>query len=89
VLCPLDFETVAASVRKTSRCAIVHEDYVEYGVGAELDARISSELFEHLDAPVRRVGAAFSPIPFSPPLEAATLPSVERIVDNLRELAEF
>jgi pyruvate/2-oxoglutarate/acetoin dehydrogenase E1 component len=89
VLCPLDFETVAASVCKTGRCAIVHEDYAEYGVAAELAARVSSELFVDLDAPVLRVGAAFCPIPFSPPLEAATLPGVEGIVDNLRELAKF
>jgi pyruvate/2-oxoglutarate/acetoin dehydrogenase E1 component len=89
VLCPLDWDTVAASVRKTNRCIVVHEDYAEYGVGAEVAARVASELFEELDAPLARVGAAFHPIPFSPPLEAATLPSAERIADAVREVAAF
>lgn len=89
VLCPLDFDTVATSVRKTSRCLIAHEDYAEYGVGAELGARISSELFTDLDAPVARVGACFWPIPFSPPLEAATLPDVERVAGAVRSLNSF
>lgn len=89
VLCPLDWETVAASVARTSRCVVAHEDYAEYGVGAEIAARLASELFEQLDAPVARVGAAFHPIPFSPPLEAATLPGVEEIVRTIREAAGF
>jgi pyruvate/2-oxoglutarate/acetoin dehydrogenase E1 component len=89
VLCPLDFETVARSVAKTSRCVVVTEDYAEYGVGAEVTARVAGELFTDLDAPPRRVGAGFWPIPFSPPLEQATLPSRDRIVDALREVASF
>jgi 2-oxoisovalerate dehydrogenase E1 component beta subunit len=89
VLSPLDFETVAASVEKTARCVIVHEDYPDYGVGAEIAARLVAELFEHLDAPVVRVGARFWPIPFSPPLEEATLPSVVRIVDAVRTTTRF
>lgn len=89
VLCPLDWETIATSVRHTSRCVIVHEDYAEYGVAAELGARVASELFEELDAPIGRVGAAFHPIPFSPPLEAATLPGVDRICAAIQEAARF
>jgi 2-oxoisovalerate dehydrogenase E1 component beta subunit len=89
VLCPLDFDTVAASVEKTGRCLIAHEDYPEYGVAAELAARLAGELFRQLDAPVGRVGARFWPIPFSPLLEQATLPSCDRIVDAAREIARF
>jgi 2-oxoisovalerate dehydrogenase E1 component beta subunit len=89
VLCPLDWETVAASVRKTSRCVIAHEDYAEYGVAAEVAARVAAELLGELDAPVERVGAAFHPVPFSPPLEAATLPSADRIAAAIEEVATF
>jgi len=89
VLCPLDFETVAASVARTSRCLVVAEDYAEYGVAAEVAARVAGELFESLDAPVARVGGAFTPIPFSPPLEAATLPDADRIERSIRDLAGF
>lgn len=89
VLCPLDFETVAASVSKTSRCVIVHEDYSNFGVGAELAARVANECFTDLDAPIGRVGARFAPIPFSPPLEEAVLPTRERIAHGVREVAGF
>jgi pyruvate/2-oxoglutarate/acetoin dehydrogenase E1 component len=89
VLRPLDWETVFASVRKTSRCLVVSEDYEEYGVASEIAARLASELFTELDAPIARVGAGFWPIPFSPPLEEATLPSTERIVRVAKELAAF
>jgi 2-oxoisovalerate dehydrogenase E1 component beta subunit len=89
VLCPLDWETVASSVRKTSRCLVAHEDYAEYGVAAELCSRVASELFRELDAPVARVGSAFHPVPFSPPLEAATLPSADSITAAIEEVATF
>jgi 2-oxoisovalerate dehydrogenase E1 component beta subunit len=89
VLSPLDFDAVRMSVEKTSRCLVAHEDYPDYGVGAEVAARVAELLFEHLDAPVRRVGAKFWPIPFSPPLEQATLPSAEEIADAIRETVEF
>jgi 2-oxoisovalerate dehydrogenase E1 component beta subunit len=89
VLCPLDWDTVAASIRKTGRCVVVHEDYPHYGVGAELTARIASELFTDLDAPPVRIGAQFWPIPFSPPLEQATLPTVDAIQTMVRELTTF
>jgi pyruvate/2-oxoglutarate/acetoin dehydrogenase E1 component len=89
VLCPLDFESVAASVAKTGRCLIAHEDYPEYAVAAELAARLAGELFADLDAPIGRVGAHFWPIPFSPPLEQATLPDRDRIIEEVRRLAQF
>jgi 2-oxoisovalerate dehydrogenase E1 component beta subunit len=89
VLCPLDFDAVAESVATTGRCVVVHEDYAEFGVGAEIAARLASELFTELDAPPARVGARFWPIPFSPPLEAATLPDATRVADAIRDVAEF
>jgi 2-oxoisovalerate dehydrogenase E1 component beta subunit len=89
VLCPLDFDTVARSVAQTGRCLIAHEDYPDFGVAAELAARLADELFRDLDAPVGRVGSHFWPVPFSPPLEQATLPTCERIVDAVREIAHF
>lgn len=89
VLCPLDFAAVAASVTRTGRCLIAHEDHAEFGVAAELGARISAELFTSLDAPVARIGAAFHPIPFSPPLERAALPSSSGIAARLRELVAY
>lgn len=89
VLCPLDWDAIAASVGRTSRLLVVHEDYAEYGVAAEVCSRAVSELFTELDAPPRRVGAVFHPIPFSPPLEAATLPSVEKIVAAIEEVTAF
>ena len=75
--------------RRPGGALIAHEDYPEYGVAAELAARLAGELFRQLDAPVGRVGARFWPIPFSPPLEQATLPSCDRIVDAAREIARF
>jgi 2-oxoisovalerate dehydrogenase E1 component beta subunit len=89
VLCPLDLETVARSVARTGRCLIAHEDYPDFGVSAELAARLADELFRDLDAPVGRVGSRFWPVPFSPPLEQATLPSCARIIDAVREIARF
>jgi 2-oxoisovalerate dehydrogenase E1 component beta subunit len=89
VLCPLDFDAVARSVARTGRCLIAHEDYFRFGVASELAARLADELFRDLDAPVARVGAEFWPIPYSPPLEQATLPSVSRIAGAARELAGF
>jgi 2-oxoisovalerate dehydrogenase E1 component beta subunit len=89
VLCPLDWETVAASVTRTSRLVVVHEAYAEFGVAAEITSRAAAELFDSLDAPVGRFGARFHPIPFSPPLEQATLPNVDEIVKTIRATALF
>jgi pyruvate/2-oxoglutarate/acetoin dehydrogenase E1 component len=81
---PLDMETVAASIRKTHRTVIVHEACLTGGFGAELAARIQDELFDELDAPIKRVGAKDVPIPFSPPLEDFVLPSVEDVIAAVR-----
>jgi pyruvate dehydrogenase E1 component beta subunit len=83
---PLDMDTVAASIRKTHRAVIVHEACVTGGFGAELAARIQDELFDELDAPVKRVGAKNVPIPFSPTLEDFVLPSVDDVVEAVRSV---
>jgi pyruvate dehydrogenase E1 component beta subunit len=84
---PLDMDTVAASVKKTNRAVIVHEACVTGGFGSELAARIQSELFDYLDAPVGRVGAKDVPIPFSPPLEDFVLPSVADVIEAAKAVA--
>jgi 2-oxoisovalerate dehydrogenase E1 component len=86
---PLDMETVLESVRKTGKALVVHEDAVFMGFGAELAARIADESFEYLDAPVRRVGALDSFVPFAPNLEATVLPSVEGIAREIADLAAY
>jgi 2-oxoisovalerate dehydrogenase E1 component len=85
---PFDRDTVLESVRKTSRLAVVHEAVVPFGVGAELAATVAADAFWHLDAPPRRIGAAFTPAPYAPSLERVWLPDVERIAAGLRETAE-
>lgn len=83
---PLDMDTVAASVCKTHRAVIVHEACLTGGFGAELAARLQDELFDELDAPIKRVGALDVPIPFSPPLEDYVLPSVDRVIAAVRSI---
>lgn len=86
-LAPLDMATIAASVAKTHRVVIAHEAVRSGGLGAEISARIGSELFDELDAPVTRVGCPFSPIPFAPELEQALLPGTPHIVRAVRDLS--
>jgi pyruvate/2-oxoglutarate/acetoin dehydrogenase E1 component len=76
---PLDMETVVASVRKTGRLLIVHEAVQDFGAGAEIAARISTDLFDELRTPVRRMGTASVPMPFSPDLEKALLPTSKAV----------
>jgi pyruvate dehydrogenase E1 component beta subunit len=78
---PLDMDTVAESIRKTHRAVIVHEACRTGGFGSELAARIQDELFDELDAPVKRVGARDVPIPFSPPMEDFVLPNVSDVLE--------
>lgn len=78
---PLDMDTIAESIRKTHRAVIVHEACRTGGFGAELAARIQEELFDDLDAPVKRVGAKDVPIPFSPPMEDFVLPNAGQVVE--------
>jgi 2-oxoisovalerate dehydrogenase E1 component beta subunit len=86
---PWDAKTVLASVAKTSRVLVLHEDTRTGGFGAEIAATITEEAFESLDAPVRRIAAPDTPVPFSPPLEKAFIPQVDDVVAGLRDLAEY
>jgi 2-oxoisovalerate dehydrogenase E1 component beta subunit len=86
---PWDKAAVLASVRKTSKALVLHEDTRTGGFGAEIAATIAEEAFEDLDGPVRRIAAPDTPVPFSPALEAAFIPQVEDVVAGLRELAEY
>jgi pyruvate/2-oxoglutarate/acetoin dehydrogenase E1 component len=88
-LIPFDRETVLASVRKTGKALVVHEDNLTGGFGAEVAAVLASDAFEHLDAPVRRVAALDTPIPFAPPLEREYLPTEEDILAAVQELAAY
>jgi len=83
-LVPLDVETIVASVKKTNRLVIAHEACVTGGVGAEIAARVGHDAFEYLDAPIERVGAKDSPIPFSPVLEKFILPDHEDVIEAVR-----
>ncbi|MEX2394015.1 MAG: dehydrogenase E1 component subunit alpha/beta [Actinomycetota bacterium] len=84
---PWDKETVAESVKKTSRLLVVHEDILEFGFGAEVSAWVTEHCFFDLDAPVMRVGAKFSWVAYEPTLEDAILPQTSDIGDALRRLA--
>jgi 2-oxoisovalerate dehydrogenase E1 component beta subunit len=86
---PVDEETVLASVRKTSRAILLHEDTLTGGVGAELAARIAERAFDHLDAPVVRIAAPDTPVPFSAPLEAAFLPNAAKVLEKARWLLAY
>ena len=88
-LTPWDKKAVLASVEKTSKALVLHEDTHTCGFGAEIVATIAEEAFEHLDAPVRRITAPDTPVPFSPPLEKAFIPQVEDVAAGLKELAEY
>lgn len=81
---PFDTATVVESVRKTNRVVIVHEAVRFGGLGAEIAAQIQEEAFDYLDAPVARIAAPFSPVPFSPVLEQIYLPSVDDIEAGIR-----
>jgi len=86
---PLDRETVLASARKTGKIVIAHEAYRTCGVGGELAAIISEDAFEWLDAPLVRITAPDTPVPYSPLLEDAFRPNAKKIADALRDLAAY
>jgi 2-oxoisovalerate dehydrogenase E1 component len=86
---PYDWEAVAALVKRVNRVVIAHEDQVMCGFGAEIGARIAGELFEYLDAPVRRVGALNVPVAYSPDLEEAILPQASDVLKAIRETARY
>jgi len=88
-LSPYDWEAIATSVRKTSRVLVAHEDTLSWGYGAEIAARIADELFDDLDAPVRRVGAMDTFCAYHPDLENKILPQTEDLVRALRDLTTY
>jgi 2-oxoisovalerate dehydrogenase E1 component len=88
-LVPLDLETVALSVRKTSRLLVAHEDKVHGGFGGEVASQVQDAVFSFLDAPIGRVGSTFTPVGFNRILERAVLPSTERILEGARKVLAF
>ena len=88
-LVPLDRETVCASVRKTSKVLLLHEDTRTGGMAGELAATITENVFEYLDGPIVRVTAPDTPVPYSPPLEEAFLPNAEKVVEKARWLYRY
>jgi 2-oxoisovalerate dehydrogenase E1 component len=86
---PFDWETIAASVGKTNRALVAYEDTLSWGYGAEIAARIADQLFDQLDAPVRRVAAADTFVAYQPILEDAILPQANDLFRAMKELAEY
>ena len=85
-LSPLDIDPVLESVRKTGRIVVAQEAVDNCGLGAEIAARVQDQAFDYLDAPVKRVGAPFSPVPYSPPLEKLYLPGKQEILAAVRAI---
>jgi 2-oxoisovalerate dehydrogenase E1 component len=88
-IAPVDWNGIADAVARTSRVIIAHEDQLTCGFGAELAARIADELFEHLDAPVRRVAALDTPVAYCPDLEEVILPQTATVLQAIRDLARY
>jgi 2-oxoisovalerate dehydrogenase E1 component len=88
-IAPFDWDGIAAAVAKTNRVIIAHEDQLTCGFGAELAARIADQLFEHLDAPVRRVAALDTPVAYYPALEEEILPQSADVLKAIREIARY
>ncbi len=88
-LIPLDTELILESVRDTGKVLIVHEANLTGGIGGEIAALIADRAFDHLDAPIRRLGALDTPVPYAPTLEEAVLPTTAGIVTALRALAAY
>jgi 2-oxoisovalerate dehydrogenase E1 component len=86
---PYDWDAIAASVKKTGKVIVAHEDTLSWGYGAEIAARISDELFEYLDAPVRRVAALDTFVAYAPQLEDAILPQAEDVARTITELYSY
>lgn len=88
-LLPLDRETIVASVKKTNKLLVVHEDTKTGGIAGEIAAIVNEEAFEDLDGPILRVASLDTPVPYSPPLEERFLPNVNDVIRAARELAEY
>jgi pyruvate dehydrogenase E1 component beta subunit len=81
---PLDRPTLIESVKKTSRCVVVEEDWYSYGVGAELVATIQEGAFDYLDAPIKRVAQAEVPLPYAKNMEQAALPKASNLIEAIK-----
>jgi 2-oxoisovalerate dehydrogenase E1 component len=88
-LSPYDWEAISATVRKTHRVVVAYEDMLSWGYGAEIAARIAEELFDQLDAPVKRVAATDTFCAYQPRLEDAILPQTDTIADAIRHLLSY
>jgi 2-oxoisovalerate dehydrogenase E1 component beta subunit len=88
-LAPLDRDTILTSVAKTSRAVLLYEARRTGGIGGELAAIIAEEAFEYLDAPIVRIASEDTPVPYAPPLEAAFLPSAEKVVAGVKSLVQY
>ena len=86
---PVDWDTIAASVKKTSRVIVAYEDSLSWGYGSEIAAKIADEMFEWLDAPVRRVAATDTFVAYAPELEDVILPQVESLGKAMREILAY
>jgi acetoin:2,6-dichlorophenolindophenol oxidoreductase subunit beta len=87
-LLPLDEETIVKSVQKTNRCVVAHEAIVRMGFGAEVAAVVQEQAFDYLDAPVQRVGAKFTPLPFAPVMEQYVVPHQQDVVAAIKRTVE-
>jgi 2-oxoisovalerate dehydrogenase E1 component len=88
-IAPFDWEGITEAVRRTNRVLIAHEDQLTCGFGAELAARIADQLFEHLDAPIRRVAALDAPVAYCPDLEEVILPQASTVLEAIQDLARY
>jgi 2-oxoisovalerate dehydrogenase E1 component len=88
-LSPLDMETIATSVRKTSKVLIAHEDSLSWGLGSEIAARVADELFPWLDGPIRRVGSLDTWVAYAPKLEEAILPQTAGVLQEILSLVRY
>ena len=86
---PYDWQGISDLVRRTNRVVIAHEDQLTCGFGAELAARIAGELFEYLDAPVKRVASLDTPVAYCPDLEEVILPQSADVLQAIRETARY
>ena len=88
-LVPFDWDAIAETVKKTNRVIVAHEDSLSFGYGAEIAARITDELFEYLDAPVKRVCALDTFVAYAPQLEDAILPQASDVAKAIAELKSY
>jgi 2-oxoisovalerate dehydrogenase E1 component len=86
---PYDWGAISRSIQKTNRALVVHEDSISWGYGAEIAARIAAELFEHLDAPVKRVAALDTFVAYAPELEDEILPQADDIAEGIIDLSRY